>query len=85
MTKTADTMTRSHTPTPQTGVKAAYRAGYADGRKSVDALVAALREAVEFVEDHVDVVDGDYGIPAPNRAMSLLPTLQAALAAADKE
>lgn len=35
-------------------------------------LDAALNTAKEFIEDHVDVVDGDYGVPAPNRAMSVM-------------
>jgi hypothetical protein len=35
-------------------------------------LEADLLECREYLEDHVDVVDGDYGEPAPNRAMQLV-------------
>jgi hypothetical protein len=42
-------------------------------------LYAALQEAAEFIEDQVDVVDGDYGQPKPNRAMSLMQVIEAAL------
>jgi hypothetical protein len=31
---------------------------------------------MEFVDDYSDVVDGDYGVPEPNRAMSLLSMAQ---------
>lgn len=39
-------------------------------------LLAALLEALEFVEDYEDVVDGSYGMPAPNRAMQLATSLR---------
>jgi hypothetical protein len=35
-------------------------------------LEADLLECREYLEDHVDVVDGDYGEPSPNRAMQLV-------------
>jgi predicted nucleic acid-binding Zn-ribbon protein len=35
-------------------------------------LEADLLECREYLEEHVDVVDGDYGEPAPNRAMQLV-------------
>lgn len=34
-------------------------------------VLYAIEEALEFIEGYVDVVDGDYGIPAPNKAMKL--------------
>ena len=48
-------------------------------------LLAALEEAREFVSDHVDVLDGDYGEPRPNRAMQLLPEIDDAIARAKGE
>lgn len=40
------------------------------------ALLATLHEVAEFLEGQSDVVDGDYGIPRPNRAMTLLQEVQ---------
>jgi hypothetical protein len=37
-----------------------------------------LDEIEEFLEGQMDVVDGSYGEPHPNRAMQLLAALQAA-------
>jgi hypothetical protein len=34
-------------------------------------MYGLLADVSEFLEGQVDVVDGDYGIPKPNRAMSL--------------
>lgn len=34
--------------------------------------LALLEEVAEFLEGQSDVVDGSYGEPAPNKAMSLL-------------
>lgn len=45
-------------------------------------LLALLREALEFVEDHADVTDGPDGQPQPNRAMSLAQILSTAIAKA---
>jgi hypothetical protein len=39
----------------------------------------ALEDALEFINPYVDVVDGDYGQPAPNRAMQVTSTILAAL------
>lgn len=47
-----------------------------------DDLLAAAEEALEFVEGQVDVVDGDYGQPAPNKAMILFGALRDAIAKA---
>jgi hypothetical protein len=35
-------------------------------------LEADLHECREFLEEQMDVIDGDYGLPAPNRAMQLV-------------
>jgi hypothetical protein len=43
------------------------------------AMQAALEDALEYLENFVDVVDGDYGQPAPNRAMQVTSTILAAL------
>lgn len=38
----------------------------------IEELEGVIRELMEFVDNYSDVVDGDYGVPEPNRAMSLL-------------
>ncbi len=40
--------------------------------KRIRTLEADLLECREYLENHVDVVDGDYGEPAPNKAMRLV-------------
>lgn len=45
-------------------LKAAYQ--------RITRLEADLLECREYLEGHVDVVDGDYGEPAPNKAMRLV-------------
>jgi hypothetical protein len=42
-------------------------------------LLAVAYEALEFVEDQVDVIDGAYGQPEANRAMVLAHALGAAI------
>lgn len=42
------------------------------------ALDSILDEIEEYLEDREDVVDGDYGQPAPNKEMRLLAELRAA-------
>lgn len=42
-------------------------------------LEADLHECREYLEDHVDVVDGSYGEPAPNRAMQLVSMIDESL------
>lgn len=49
---------------------------------SHDALIAALEECDEYLDQLVDVVDGDYGEPRPNKEMRLQQVVRAALAAA---
>ena len=44
-----------------------------------DDLVEVCNEALEFVDNYSDVVDGDYGQPRPNKAMQLVTVLRAAL------
>jgi hypothetical protein len=41
----------------------------ADRIEQLESLFPAI---LEYLEEQADVVDGDSGIPAPNRAMSLL-------------
>jgi hypothetical protein len=48
-------------------------------QKRCELLTAAINEALEYFEDREDVVDGDYGEPAPNREMALAQVLRAAL------
>lgn len=42
--------------------------------------VEALNEAREFIDGQIDVVDGSYGEPSPNRAMTLASTIDEAIA-----
>ncbi len=46
------------------------------------ALLDALQDALEFIDDHADVVDGPDGEQLPNRAMSLAQELREVLAKA---
>jgi hypothetical protein len=40
--------------------------------KRIEQLESLFPAILEYLEEQADVVDGDSGIPAPNRAMSLL-------------
>lgn len=46
-------------------------------------LLAALMECAEFVDNYVDVNDGDDGRPTPNRAMSLHSLILSVIAKAE--
>lgn len=48
----------------------------------INALRAACEEALEFVQDQEDVVDGSYGEQRPNAAMTVAATLRNALGCA---
>jgi len=37
----------------------------------IQEMAALLEECKEHIAGEVDVVDGDYGVPAPNKAMQL--------------
>jgi hypothetical protein len=47
-----------------------------DQRLRIKKLEALLVAAAEFIEPYSDVVDGAYGEPAPNAAMSLLSEIK---------
>lgn len=49
-----------------------------------DALLEACHEAREFIDGQIDVVDGDDGVPAPNKAMKLATILDEAIKKAVK-
>lgn len=53
------------------------RAGRAEAR--AERLAGALREVDEYLADREDVIDGDYGVPAPNDEMRLRAVVSAAL------
>jgi thioester reductase-like protein len=55
--------------------KEELRAAY----QRIQQLEADLIECREYLEDHVDVVDGDYGEPRPNRAMQLVSLIDESL------
>lgn len=55
-----------------------------------DQIEKALMEAAEviayareFVDGYIDVVDGDYGVPRPNKAMQLAQRLDEAMTLVD--
>jgi hypothetical protein len=52
-------------------LKAAYQ--------RIASLESDLLECREYLKDHVDVVDGDYGEPAPNKAMQLVSMIDVSL------
>ena len=56
-----------------------YRKVMSDQAKRIEKLESLFPAILEYLEDQADVVDGDNGIPAPNRAMSLLVWTQHAL------
>jgi hypothetical protein len=46
---------------------------------TIAGLVEVLEECEQFIDGYVDVVDGDHGIPKPNKAMKLMFDIKAAL------
>ena len=54
------------------GVRDAIKRRFRRRERHTANLETALAVALEYIEDHVDVVDGSYGQPAPNRAMSVM-------------
>lgn len=46
-----------------------------------DELEAVLEDCAEFIDGQVDVVDGDYGEPEPNKAMRLMTAIREVLPA----
>lgn len=46
------------------------------------AMLAALQQAEDYFDNRADVVDGDYGVPAPNKEMSILSEIRAAISKA---
>jgi hypothetical protein len=47
--------------------------------KRIKTLEADLEECREYLEQHMDTVDGDYGEPAPNKAMRLVSMIDESL------
>lgn len=62
---------------------AAYESGVDHAFETANArallLEEALLAALAFIEDQSDVIDGDYGEPAPNRAMQLASEIKEVL------
>ena len=48
-------------------------------RRRIARLEADLEECREFLEDQMDVVDGDYGQEEPNKAMRLVSMIDETL------
>ena len=53
-------------------------------RSDLNRIIDALAGAIDFTDNYVDVLDGDYGEPRPNKAMSLFSGLQDALEIAER-
>ena len=53
-------------------------------KAALDVLCDAGEQAADFIDEYVDVVDGDYGIPRPNRAMQVHTRLEDALQHAER-
>lgn len=47
-------------------------------KKRIAKLEAALDSVEEYLDGRVDVVDGDYGVPEPNREMQLMSEINEA-------
>jgi len=45
----------------------------------INRMEAALEACLDYLDGKVDVVDGSYGIPEPNREMSLVNEINVAL------
>lgn len=50
-----------------------------DDAKQIAALEAQLKECLDYFVDRSDVVDGDYGEPAPNKEMRLATEIRETL------
>lgn len=49
-------------------------------RTQIADILDALSGARELLDGQIDVVDGDYGAPAPNRAMTVCSQIDEAMA-----
>lgn len=70
--KIIDTLVSTY---PDVNLDVVYRYIDDDERKlnlRITLLEGTILELMEFVDNYADVVDGDYGQPEPNHAMSLL-------------
>lgn len=54
-------------------------------QRRLDTLERQMPAIIEYLEDHADVVDGDNGIPHPNKAMTLLVWLRHAMEGKDEQ
>jgi len=45
----------------------------------IDNLKSVLHEVRHLIEGYVDVIDGDYGVPAPNKAMKAVQIIDDAI------
>lgn len=54
-------------------------------RKTIADLLEALNASREYLDGEIDVVDGDYGEPRPNRAMTICNQLDEAITVLDRE
>lgn len=47
-------------------------------------MLEVLQECREFLDGQIDSVDGDYGVPAPNKAMKLAHRIDEVIAETDR-
>jgi hypothetical protein len=64
---------------PNPGWQTAHSEELKAAYQRIATLESDLIECREYLEDHVDVVDGDYGEPAPNKAMRLVSMIDESL------
>ena len=74
-----------YNPTKVRGIVESLEHDLSALRKENEALRAMLEEVSEMLDDYVDVVDGSYGEPRPNKAMSMKSEIDALLAKEGEE
>ena len=56
-----------------------YNAVLTERDARIEKLEAALQDTLAYLDQYVDVVDGDNGVPEPNAAMSLTTRIEEVL------
>ncbi len=71
-----DLVQRLRAEDPETGLRHSIASEAADRIEALERLEKQMPAILEYLEEQADVVDGDNGIPHPNKAMSLLVWLR---------
>ena len=64
---------------PPFGTETSERNLMAAAADRIEKLEAALQDTLAYLDQYVDVVDGDNGVPEPNAAMSLTTRIEEVL------